>query len=211
MKEEIVLIGGGGHCVSCIDVIRSTGIYKIIGILDKDENIGKKVLDVSIIGTDELIEYYANKNKSFLITIGQMKSFQVRKDIFSKIIKSGGKLPVIVSSTAYVSTYAKIDCGTIVMHRSFINGNVEIGKNSIINSGSIVEHDVIIGNNCHISTGCIINGNCRINEQCFIGSGSTIRNNIEICKNTVIGCNSNIVKDIYIEGTYFGNPGVRFE
>ncbi|MGJ0342804.1 acetyltransferase, partial [Aliarcobacter cryaerophilus] len=45
MKEKIVLIGGGGHCHSVIDVIEQTNKYEIIGIVDTKENIGKKVLD----------------------------------------------------------------------------------------------------------------------------------------------------------------------
>ena len=49
MKEKIVLIGGGGHCHSVIDVIEQTNKYEIIGIVDTKENIGKKVLDYEII------------------------------------------------------------------------------------------------------------------------------------------------------------------
>ncbi len=37
MKEKIVLIGGGGHCRSAIDVIELTNKYEIIGIVDIKE------------------------------------------------------------------------------------------------------------------------------------------------------------------------------
>ena len=36
-KPEILLIGGGGHCHSVIDVIEQEGKYKIAGIIDKKE------------------------------------------------------------------------------------------------------------------------------------------------------------------------------
>ena len=42
MKEKIVLIGGGGHCHSVIDVLEQTNKYEIIGIVDIKKNIGKK-------------------------------------------------------------------------------------------------------------------------------------------------------------------------
>ena len=32
--KKIILIGGGGHCRSCIDVIESTKMFKIIGIIN---------------------------------------------------------------------------------------------------------------------------------------------------------------------------------
>ena len=42
-KEPIILIGGGGHCKSCIDVLEQEGRFQIVGIIDVKENIGKKV------------------------------------------------------------------------------------------------------------------------------------------------------------------------
>ncbi len=72
MNNELILIGGGGHCKSCIDVIEQSGQYKIAGILDKRENIGQTVLGYEIIGEDEQIESLAKKGFIFLITLGQI-------------------------------------------------------------------------------------------------------------------------------------------
>jgi FlaA1/EpsC-like NDP-sugar epimerase len=33
--KKIILIGGGGHSKSCIDVIENENKYKIVGIVDK--------------------------------------------------------------------------------------------------------------------------------------------------------------------------------
>ncbi|HQB08035.1 MAG TPA: acetyltransferase, partial [Rectinema sp.] len=38
--KDIILIGGGGHCRSVIDVIELGNEFRIIGIIDKEENIG---------------------------------------------------------------------------------------------------------------------------------------------------------------------------
>jgi len=34
MKKELILIGGGGHCTACIDVIEQEGRFAIAGIVD---------------------------------------------------------------------------------------------------------------------------------------------------------------------------------
>ena len=49
--KKLILVGGGGHCKSVIDVAESAG-FNIIGILDTSDNVGKKVLNYKIIGTD---------------------------------------------------------------------------------------------------------------------------------------------------------------
>ena len=40
--KKIILIGGGGHALSCIDVIEHEKKFKIIGIIDKKLKKGKK-------------------------------------------------------------------------------------------------------------------------------------------------------------------------
>ena len=48
IKEEIILIGGGGHCKSCIDVIEAEGKYTIAGIPDMAGKKYMKPLDKSL-------------------------------------------------------------------------------------------------------------------------------------------------------------------
>ena len=59
--QNLILIGGGGHCKSCIDVIEGVNDYKILGILDTADKVGQEVLGYKIIGTDSDIEKYAKE------------------------------------------------------------------------------------------------------------------------------------------------------
>ena len=179
-KEKIVLIGGGGHCHSVIDVIEQEKKYEIIGIVDTKENIGKKVLDYEIIGCDDDLETLFDTCKNALITIGHIKSNAIRIRIYSILKKIGFNLPTIISPLAYVSKYSQIAEGTIIMHHALINANVKIGKNCIINSKALIEHDCIIGDNCHISTNSVINGGVIVKENTFYGSNSVCKEYITI-------------------------------
>lgn len=205
-KKNIVLIGGGGHCKSCIDVIESTGLYNIKGILDLPSEFGKKVLNYSVIGNDDNIEKYHLEGDCFIITAGQIKSASLRKKLFERLIKINAQIETIVASTARVSVYSKIGKGTIVMHHTLVNADAEIGENCIINSSSTIEHDVKIGNHSHISTNSVVNGDCKIGSENFIGSGSCISNGVEIGNNVVVGAGSLVVKNLSESGIYIGNP-----
>jgi len=180
MKEKIVLIGGGGHCRSVIDVIELTDKYEIIGIIDTKENIGKKVLDYTNIGCDDDLETIFETCQNAIITVGHIKSNDLRLKLFKKVKQIGFNLPVIISPIAYVSKHSFIDKGTIIMHYALINANVKIGKNCIINSKALVEHDVIIEDNCHISTASVLNGGVVVKENSFFGSNSVSKEYIEI-------------------------------
>ena len=180
MKEKIVLIGGGGHCHSVIDVIEQENKYEIIGIVDIKENIGKKVLDYEIIACDDDLEELFKTCKKAVITIGHIKTNELRKKLYEKAKKIGFDFPTIISPFAYVSKYSFIDEGTVIMHHVLVNANTKIGKNCIINTKALIEHDCIVEDNCHISTASIINGGVIVKNDSFVGSNSTSKQSIEI-------------------------------
>lgn len=180
MKGKIVLIGGGGHCHSVIDVIEQENKYEIIGIIDTKENIGKKILNYEVIACDDDLETIFKTCKNAIITVGQIESNKIRVKIYNKLKQIGFNLPVIISPIAYVSKHSFIDEGTIVMHHALINANVKIGKNCIINTKALIEHDSVIEDNCHISTASVVNGGVTVKENSFFGSNATSKQSIEI-------------------------------
>lgn len=188
--KKLILIGGGGHCKSCIDVIESENKYQICGILDVKEKIGKKVFGYEIIGTDEDIEKYAKEGCYFLISAGQIKTPEIRIKLYKKIKNSNGKFATIVSPRAHVSRYAKIEEGTIIMHDALVNAGSSIGRNCIINTKALIEHDCIIGDNCHIAVGAITAGGVIIGNNSFFGANSIIVQNVKIPENTFIKAGS---------------------
>ena len=195
--KPILLIGGGGHCRSCIDVIETEGKYKIAGIIEKQKTINQEILGYPIIGTDDNLHNLRNKYTYALISVGQIKSSNIRIKLFHKVFEElHFTLPVIISPRAYVSKHARIGDGTIVMHDVIVNANARIGRNCIINNKSLIEHDAVVGDNCHISTGAIVNGGVKIGEECFVGSGVVTKNLISIGNNCVIGVGESINRDI---------------
>ena len=86
-KKEIILIGGGGHCKSVIDVIEAEEKYHIAGIIDKPEKLGLNILGYQIVGNDDDIEVIAKKCRNFLITIGYIGDNTKRVDLYDRIKK----------------------------------------------------------------------------------------------------------------------------
>ena len=188
--KKIILIGGGGHCKSVIDVIEQEAQFDIAGIVDKPELLGSTIFGYPVIGNDSDLESLAKKYQNALITIGQIKSSSLRIKLYDLAIKAQFLLPYIVSPNAYVSKHSKIGSGTVVMHNAIVNANASIGNNCIINSKALIEHDCFISDHCHISTNTIINGGVKIGSRCFIGSNVTTKNNITISENSFIKAGS---------------------
>ncbi len=194
--EKIILVGGGGHCKSCIDVIEQQGEFQVAGIVDIEKKIGGFVLGYPIIEDDKHLPMLSEKYSYFLVILGQIKSSDIRVDLYKKIKAIKGKLPTIISPLSYVSKHADIEEGSIVMHHALVNAGARIGKNTIINTKAHIEHDVIIGNHCHISTGAVVNGGARIGNGVFLGSNTVVKHGIEIGENLIIQANTFVVNNI---------------
>lgn len=205
-KKNIVLIGGGGHCKSCIEVIESTGLYHITGILDLPSELGKKVLEYEVVGDDNDIQKFHDAGNCFLITVGQIKTPDMRIKIFERLIKINARVETVIASTAIVSAYSKIGKGTVIMHQVVVNAGAEVGDNCIVNTASIIEHDVVIEDYAHISTNAVVNGGAKIGAGSFLGSASCVSSGVKVGNNIVLGAGSVVVKDVTACGTYVGNP-----
>lgn len=204
-KQDIVLVGGGGHCRSVIDVIEAGRDYRIAGVLDLPERAGTEVFGYTVIGCDDDIPRLIKEGlDTFFITLGQIKSPDRRISLFREIKARGGHLPPIVSPLAHVSPHATIGEGTIVMHGALINAGARVGCNCTINSMALVEHDVQVGDHCHLSTACVINGSVRIGEGTFVGSGAVSRENIEIGPGCIIGAGAVVRKSLPPDSQFIG-------
>jgi len=193
---ELLLIGGGGHCRSCIDVIESEGKYKIAGIVNQSGGSREQTLCYDVLGDDEDLPELLKKHPNALITVGQIKSADLRRKLFEKVQRLGFVLPTIISPRAYVSKNASIGVGTIVMHDALVNTEARIGNNCILNTKSLVEHDAIVEDHCHISTGSIVNGGTVIREKTFIGSNTITKEYITVGKTSVIGGGLRVMSDV---------------
>ena len=205
-QKNLILVGGGGHCKSVIEVAESAG-YTILGIVDRPEELGKLVLDYKVIGVDDDIPQYVEKAE-FVITVGFIKNPALRIKLYNKVKEAGRKLATIVASTAHVSKYATLGEGTVVMHQAFVNAGAQIGNNVILNTFTNIEHDAVVGDQCHISTGTMVNGDCKIGQNVFVGSQSVLANGIEVGDNIIIGAGSVVRKSISQKGIYVGNPAI---
>ena len=209
MDRKLILVGGGGHCKSVIDVAESA-CWSIHGILDVRENVGQKVLGYSIFGTDDMISELA-KDYLFVITVGHIKNAEIRIKLQDRILSAGGELAVIIAKDAHVSPYATIGQGSVIMHKAVVNADAKVGASCIINTMANIEHDAVIGNCCHISTGAMVNGNCIIGDNTFLGSRAVVANGVSIADNCVISVGSVVRKNISKSGIYAGNPAIKYK
>lgn len=188
MQPKLLIIGGGGHCRSCLDVIRCENKYSIYGILDDGlvRDGVRDMLGYPVLGGLECIEKLRSEVEFAFVAIGQVKTPQTRMVVYERLKAANYTLPSIISPLAHIALAVCLGEGTIICHYALVNSNSKVGKMCIINSKALIEHDSIVGDFCHLSTCSVINGTCEVGDGSFLGSNMTLPHNTKVPKNSIL-------------------------
>ena len=193
----MVLLGGGGHCVSVLDAVIRQGIYKDIRILDRPSQIGKRVLQYTISGSDEeLVELFREGYRDAFVTVGSIQDSSLRKKLAQRIREAGFHFINVIDPSATVAESVVMGTGIFVGKRAVINAGSEIGDMAIINTGAIVEHGNRVGAYAHVSVGAVLCGDVSVGVDCLIGANATILQGLTIGEQSIVGAGSLILKNV---------------
>jgi len=191
--KSLLVIGCGGHAKSVIDIIESTKLWEISGLIGLQHEVGSSVLGYPIIGTDLDLPDLRRSVDSAVLALGQLPSPQSRQKIQQLLNQLDFDLPSLISPHAIVSMHSRLGEGSIIGHGAIVNANAQVGSYCTVNTRALVEHDARIGDHCHISTGALVNGNVVLGTGCFIGSGSMIREGLVLPPATVISAGKRVM------------------
>jgi acetyltransferase-like isoleucine patch superfamily enzyme len=118
--KPLILIGGGGHCRSCIDVIETTDEWQIKGILDQSEKIGTE--RGALVNTAALIEHDVHIGHHTHISTGATLNGGVSISD-SCFIGSGS----IVSNGLSISNGMVLGAGSLVIRNLPASGSTYAG------------------------------------------------------------------------------------
>lgn len=197
-RDEIVIIGCGGHSRSVADVILASDPEANMVFVDDNAGENESVLGFS------LVKKFPVLGQRCFVAIGDNAE---RKSMMLQLADK--EIISVVSSKAHIGFQAKLGRGCFVANFCQVGPEASIGEGSIVNTGSVVEHEVQVGSYCHVGPNATISGRCKIGDLVFLGVGATIKNYISVCPEVVIGAGAVVVKDITEPGVYAGCPARR--
>lgn len=207
--KRLLLVGGGGHCKSVIDVLLTgNNVFDKIGIIDIEEKVGTYIAGIEVIGTDaDLENLYLQGYKYAFVTLGSIGDSSKRVKIAQELEKIGFECPNVIDKSSVIGKDVSLSKGIFVGKNVVINTESKIGNHAIINTGAIIEHDCRVGDFVHVAPGSVICGNVSIGDGAHIGANATLIQGIKVGANVVVGAGSTIIKNVQECTTIVGNPG----
>jgi len=204
LKKKIIIVGGGSHAYSILDILIRNSLKKyIFGYIDNKETF----LPLKYIGNDGVLKNL--KKKNYILINGIGINIQLREKVYSKFEKEFNFM-TLIDKSAIVSKLALVKNGSVIFPLSYVGPGVIIGENSVIHSKVSIEHNSLIEKNIYIGPGSTICGTVIIKKNTFIGGGSFLKQGIIIGNNNLIGAGSVILKNFLQNNCkIYGNPAKK--
>jgi sugar O-acyltransferase (sialic acid O-acetyltransferase NeuD family) len=203
----MLIIGAKGFAKEVLETFnQQKKTEKIAFYDDVNEDIGDYLYNEFTIlkNLEEVKKHFHEFGTNFTIGVGIPS---IRKQLYNKFLKLGGKYSSTISPCAKVGSYdVLIGDGTNILSNAIISNSVIIGKGCIIYYGVIITHDCKVGDFVELSPNATLLGKVEIGEFSQIGASTTILPSVKIGKNVIIGASSLVTRDIPDNVVAYGNP-----
>jgi acetyltransferase EpsM len=196
--HAILVYGGGGHGKSLIDLLRSLGTYRIVGIIDDGlRQDGGTILGLPILGGAEALPALYQQGVHLAVNaVGGIGNVSIRIQVFERLRLAGFTCPAVVHPSAVVEPSAQLAGGVQVFPLAYVGSEAQVGFGAIINTGAIVSHDCRLGDYVNCSPGAILAGEVQVGSAALIGMAATVNLRTRIGSGARIGNSATVKGDV---------------
>jgi UDP-perosamine 4-acetyltransferase len=202
MKNEIIVVGAGGHAKVCIELLQAMGEH--VAYCLGQEGGTKHCLGIPVLQGDD--QLYPLREKGYWKVFIALGDNHLREFLATLAIDQGFQMVNAISPQAIISPSVRLGKGIAIMAGAVINAEVAIADLAIINTGTSVDHDCQIGYAAHLAPQCVLAGNVRVGNHSFLGVGCKVIPEIEIGEKATLGAGSVIISNIKRGVTAVGVP-----
>ncbi|MBL8964658.1 MAG: NeuD/PglB/VioB family sugar acetyltransferase [Phycisphaeraceae bacterium] len=197
LREQLVLVGGGGHALVVAESARSAG-WRVRGFLDDAPSpVAASRAGLERIGS--LRDGFKDVAGIIAVGHGALRRW---------LIDHPGvpRWAVIIAPGAHVCGTASLGPGVFVAPGAVVHSWAVVGPHAIINTSAIVEHECVVGENVHVAPGAVIGGNASIGCDALVGLGAVVLPGVSIGERCVVGAGAVVTRDVAAGQTVAGVP-----
>ena len=103
-----------------------------------------------------------------------------RAQVYEKAEALGYVFPNIIASSAYISPFAEVGCGCVVLQNACVQNGASVENGVLLNAGTEVHCDATVGDYALIYTNSVVRTGATVGDFARIGSNCTICNNVTV-------------------------------
>lgn len=173
-KEKLLLVGAGGF--GCV-VAEQAMLQYDCTFVDDGQPVGTEICGIPVIGSIADLPELRKEYGLLMIGIGN-NAF--RAQVYEKAAALGYTFPNIIAPSAYVSPFAKIGKGCVILQNACVQNGAIVGNGVLLNAGAEVHCDATVKDYALIYTNSVVRTGSKVGRYARIGSNVTICNNATV-------------------------------
>jgi sugar O-acyltransferase (sialic acid O-acetyltransferase NeuD family) len=205
-KKEIYALGVGHNTPVFVDLAEACG-YRVAGLYHyNNTRTGELDHGIPILGSFKDLFSEGLRSKNILLTMGNMR---IRRELHTRIVEAGGKIPTLIHPSSIVSRFANIaESGVLINPFCYIEAGASVDDGTVILSHVNISHNTSIGENCFIAGGATVGAYTVVEDYVFIGQGALcISDKVKLIgANAFIGAGALVTKPVPQSVIVAGSP-----
>ena len=173
-KEKLLLVGAGGFGRM---VAEQALLQYDCAFVDDGQPVGTEVCGIPVIGR---IASLPELRKSYdLLAVG-VGNNSFRAQVYERAAAMGYTFPNIIAPSAYVSPFAKLGVGCVILQNACVQNGAVVGNGVLLNAGTEVHCDAVVEDYVLIYANSIGRTGAKVGRYARIGS------NVTVCNSAVV-------------------------
>lgn len=180
MRDKLLLVGAGG--LGRVTVEHATRTFDC-AFVDDGYPVGTEICGSPVVGAIQDLARLREKYTDLVVTIGDN---HLREQIYRQAEELDFAFPNVVARTAYVSPFAQLGWGCILLNNAVVQNGAQVGNGVLLTVGVEAHHDCFIDDFSLVYTNSVIRTGAKVGKRAKVGSTVTVSNFAAVPEDAVI-------------------------
>lgn len=173
-KEKLLLVGAGGFGRM---VAEQAMLQYDCAFVDDGQPVGAEICGIPVVGS---LADLPDLQKEYGLLVVGIGNNQFRAQVYEKAKALGYAFPNIIAPSAYISPFAQIGCGCVLMQNACIQNGSAVGNGVLMNAGTEVHCGATVEDYVLLYTNSTVRTGAKVGTYVRIGGNVTICNNATV-------------------------------
>lgn len=203
--SELILVSASGLAREVLAMVRGSGQYDVVGLLDDDREMAGVTVDGAPVlgGIDDAVHY----THAFLLVC--IASSREREAVVLHLASLGigeSRYATAVDPSVQYPEGCRVGRGSILLRNVTLTAAVSLGSHVVAMPSVTFSYDVDVSDFATFAAGVSLGGGVRIGKGAYLGLNSSVRERTSVGDYATIGVGAGVLSNVPDGETWVGVP-----